>query len=362
VRKYRGASIRISKVKFWETLVKHKRFAALVACLVWVAGCTQIPIVSQPVKHETLAIVQPVDVKGYVEPLRADFVHSDVGGRGAAACRAAIPGVGILLAALCSGIMGTTESNINTSRSNAAQEMVRPLKEVSDNFAFDRRIRESLMQSLKSAPNIELSDIVVMKVADSKAPGELFMASRAGSVLFTNVNYRLTTEFSALILVMTNTLIPRSDQARVAAGLPDLQSDEKPESFLATKNAVYRSEIIYRVGLTNPSKEPGENVATWGADGGRLLQAAMIDGIGRTSEVLAEDIQGKYETKPDSESRVNIGGIRGNLLVQDNAGTLLRTSNGSLLFSANLDTAAAHFDASRRTASAKPARNDETLK
>jgi len=309
---------------------------------------------SQPVEHETLAAVQPVDVRvGIKQPeLYAAFVPSNAGMVAAASC-GAIPGIGILLAAACGGALGAVDAGVNASLAKTAEETVRPLKDQLVELNFNEQMRESVSRALRSVPDMQVERIELTKEVSDKAYNDVFMASQSGSVMFVNVDYHLSPDFSALLLSTRSLLFPRSAKARVAAKLPETVGAKTPNNELATvpKNATYRASITYSAKLANPAKDAAQNVAAWKANDGRLLRAAMADGIAQMERLLAENLQRKHEITEGVTQVKGDNGLFASQISQRDTGSLLRYPDGSLQFNANLDVAAASFDATRQVAS-----------
>ncbi|WP_439889786.1 hypothetical protein ACS7SF_10795 [Ralstonia sp. 25C] len=331
-------------------MLSKVRFAAVFTGLAVLAGCAPMPL-TQPVEHETLTAMQPVNVRvGIKQPeLYADFVPSRTGQAAAATC-GAIPGIGILLAAACGGALGAVDAGINATLAKTAEETVRPLKDQLVDLDFNQQMRESVSRSLQGVPDMQVERTELTKEVTDKAYNDLFIASQSGSVMFVNVDYHLSPDFSTLILSTRSLLFPRGAKARVAAKQPQTVEATTPNNELAVapKNAVYRASITYRAKLAKPSKEAAQNVAAWKEGDGRLLQAAMRDGITQMGRLLAENLQRKHEAKQGIEQVKGDNGILASRISTGDTGSLLRFPDGSLQFTANLDVAVASFDATRQ--------------
>ncbi|MDM0058206.1 hypothetical protein [Variovorax fucosicus] len=316
-------------------------------------GCARIPI-AQPVKQEVLAAVQPVEVKvGIAQPeLYAAFVRSTAGASGAAAC-GAVPGFGVLLAAACGGAMGAIDASVNASRAKTAEETVRPLKDQLVEVKFDALMRDSLKRSLETVPGMQLATVDITKTVTDPAHEQTFKASTANAVMFVNVDYHLSTDFSTLEMSIRGLLYPRGAVARKAAGQPAELVAGQNESILALKNAVYRSSIVYRGKLPEPGQDIPKNVAAWNADGGLLLRASMQDGIARVGALLAEDLKRKPGEQLSGVAKIDVGnGLKADLLSQGEGGRLLRQADGTLHFEAKAATAAATLASATQTRAA----------
>lgn len=316
------------------------------------AGCTHLPA-TQPVKPELLGALQPVEVKvGITQPeLYAAFVRSNAAASGAAAC-AAVPGLGVLLAAACGGAMGAVDASVNATRAKAAEESVRPLKDELVDVSFDQLMRESLTQSLQTVPGMQLESVAITKTVTMEAYEKTFKASKSNAVMFINLDYHLSTDFSTLEVSARGLIYPRGDTARKAAKLPAAISATSSEPALALQNATYRSSIIYRAKHPAAGDDANKNIAAWKADNARLLKLALQDGIAQSAALLAADLQSKHPVYAVATATVDVPpGLKANLVSQGNTGKLLRYPDGSLYF----DAALANVVAAAPAAVAPPA-------
>jgi len=306
------------------------------------AGCTHLPP-TQPVKPEMLGALQPVEVKvGITQPeLYAAFVRSNAAAGGAAAC-GAVPGLGILLAAACGGAMGAVDASINATRAKAAEESVRPLKDELVEVNFDQLMRESVTQSLQSVPRMQLADVAVTKTVTTEAYEKTFKASTSNAVMFINLDYHLSSDFSTLEVSARGLIYARGAEARKAAKLPAALSATPSEPALALQNSSYRSTIIYTAKHPAASDDAAKNIDAWKADNARLLKVALLDGIAQSTALLAADLQSKHPVYAPATANVDTPtGMKANLVSQRNTGKLLRYPNGSLYFDAALANVAA---------------------
>lgn len=306
------------------------------------AGCTHLPA-TQPVKPDVLGALQPVEVKVGIRQaeLYAAFVRSNAAATGAAAC-GAVPGLGILLAAACGGAMGAVDASVNAARAKAAEESIRPLKDELIEVDFDQLMRASVAQSLQSVPDMQLADVAVTKTVTTEAYEKTFKASTSNAVMFINLDYHLSSDFSTLEVSARGLIYPRGATARKAAKLPAALSATPSEPALGLQNAAYRSNIIYRAKHPAAGDDAAKNIAAWKADNARLLKLALLDGIAQSTTLLAADLQSKHPVYASATAHVDTPlGLKANLVAQRDSGKLLRYPDGSLYFDAALANVAA---------------------
>ena len=329
--------------------------AALPALLSFVlAGCAGVPL-TQPLAPEVAPTLQPVDVKvGIRQPeLIAQFDVSRAGQAAAAAC-GAVPGMGILLAAACGGVAGAADASINAARAKTADETVQPLKDLLVDVKFDDAMGNSLTQSLKGVPGMQLAGVAVTKTVDSKAYEETFRASTANAVMFVNVEYHLTADFSTLEVSARGLIYPRGAKARAAVNQPATLA--AGEDQLALKNSAYRMNVIYDAKLAVPGAAPADYIAGWKSDG--LIRSKLQDGIAQVSRLLAEDLaRGPSAPKAVAAKKVDAGnGVMADLVAEGTEGRTMRFPDGSLHLLSNATiTVAAATPAATAAPTATPA-------
>ena len=298
-------------------------------------GCAVAPI-DQPIKAEHVAVVQPIDLQiGIRQPeIYATFVPSMAGASGAAAC-GAIPGIGILLAAVCGGTMGAIDATVNASRAKAAEEQVRPLKDATLDLKFDQIYNEAISKALTTTPKLQFSSWAATKSVDPKSYDDIYRVSTGNSVMFLNVDYRLSTDFSTLEVITNGFLVPRSPTARTAAGLTPAVQPKEQGLAISANNAIYRVNITYQAKLPVQAANPAEYINVWKANNAQYLRTSVNDSAAQLARLLAEDIQ----RAPGSERTIvrkadPSKGLVGDVLAESTSGQLLRLPTGGLVYKA----------------------------
>jgi hypothetical protein len=323
------------------------RRAAASACLLFaLVGCAHNPAV-RPLNSDVANTIQTIDVKIGIphQELHAEFERSNGGSAAAAGC-GAIPGIGLLLAGVCGGVAGAVEASVNSARAKAADETVRPLKDEIVDVNFNQIVTDSLNASLQSVPGMQPTSMTVTNTVNDGAYEEIYRASTANGVMFVNVDYYLTPDFSTLEMAVNAHIFPRSASARKAAKLsPELPSKDvqgsdranPQEKLLASTNAAYRTVIFYDVKLPRKAETQAEYVAAWKTDGARKLRAGIADGTHQIAQLLAEDLQRRFgDTARPALSKVEIGkGLTADVIAENENGKLLRYTNGTLHYRAD---------------------------
>jgi len=295
------------------------------------AGCAGVPR-TQALARDVAPSMQPVDIRvGVKQPeLYAAFDPSKAGAGAAAAC-GAVPGIGILLAAACGGALGAVDASVNAARAKDAEALVRPLKNELVDIRFDQEMTEALRRSLLSVPGLQLAGTNLTKDVDDKSYMATYRASEAGAVMYINVDYHMSIDFSTLEVSARGMLFPRSANARKAA---KLVADLPPaDGKLTTTDSAYRMDVVYQARLpAQAGATPAAFIDAWKADGGRLIRGSLEDGIAHVSRALAEDLQRNPAEAAAVLRKVKpvAGDIEGDLLAEQDGGQLVRFPDGTL--------------------------------
>ncbi|WP_124540132.1 hypothetical protein [Piscinibacter terrae] len=301
---------------------------------------------------QVASAIQPVDLRIGIKQseVYAAFEPS-MGGASAAAACGAVPGLGILLAAACGGALGAVDATVNASRAKTADEIVRPLKDETVDAKFDQLLTDAIGKSLQGIPKFQVSGTTLTKTVDPKAYEETFRASTASAVMFVNVDYHVSPDFSTLQVTARGLVYPRSSAARTAAGLAAELPAPGKDPVLAPNTAAYHVDVAYHAKLPVQATAPADYVAAWKADNARLLRAGMNDGAAQVGRLLAEDLQ----RAPDSQRTVirkaePAKGLPGDLLAESNGGQLMLMPGGMLVFKTTLSKDAGTASAAVPTA------------
>lgn len=293
-------------------------------------GCA-VPPVNKPLKQEVKAAINPVDLYvGIAQPdLYAAFEPSMAGASSAAAC-GAVPGLGILLAAVCGGAMGAVDASVNASRAKTAEEQIQPLKNAALDIQFDNIFNDTIAKSLKGAPGFRFGNMVLTKVVTPKAYEETYRTTASNAVMFITLNYNLSTDFSTLEVSSHALVFPKSPAALSAAGVP--AEALKQETFTTVNNAAYRTQLSYRGTLETKAASPAEYVQIWSADNARLLRVAVHDAATQTARLLSEEIQRLPVPERAALKKEQVARMSYDLLAEEHGGKLLRDPLGRLVF------------------------------
>jgi hypothetical protein len=311
----------------------YRRAALAVLVPFALVGCAGLKP-TQNMPANVAAAVQPVDVNvGVKQPeLYAAYEISAAGQVAAASC-GAIPGIGILLAAACGGAAGAMDASINASRAKAADETIRPLKDEIVDVQFDKLMNDAVASALKGVPGMTVAGVTTTKEIDDKAYEATFRASKSNGVMFVNVDYHLSKDFSTLEVSARGLLFPRSETARTTAGLLAALPTEGTGAALALQESAYRANVFYHLKLPVKAAAPADFVAAWKAENAKLLRNGLINGTAEVARLLAEDLQrlpdavatplGKSQAAP---------GITADVLAERDGGKLFRYPDGSMHF------------------------------
>ncbi|WP_151637770.1 hypothetical protein [Noviherbaspirillum aerium] len=310
------------------------RRAVLAALIpIVLVGCASAPM-NRTLNAQLASAIQPLDLHVGIKQheVYAEFEHSNLGA-GAVAC-GAVPGLGLLLAAACGGALGAMDTSINADRAKVADEMVRPLKDMTVDARFDQLLHDTISKSLQGVPKMQFAHVALTKSVDDKTIEQTFRASTSNAVMFVILDYHLSRDFSSVEVSANGFLYPRSTSARTAAGLSAQSAEEDKGRVLRADQAAYRVEVTYRGVLPSVAPTPEGNIEMWKANNASLLRKAISDGATQVGRLLADDIQ----RAPGAE-RVVLGtadagkGTKGELLATNEGAQLIRIPSGAFVYS-----------------------------
>jgi len=273
-------------------------FAVLAAAGTILAGCvTQVPV------HEAFPPTARDSVTSteVVAPIKQSEIYVFVPDSKIAAAG----GGGLLLALVDVGV--------NSVRTSKAEDAVRPLRDALVDFNFDNTLKADLQTSLSSDPWLHADGVRVIKEATNASEDTALANAKDSAVLFTVADYQLSNDAQELTITLSAALYPNND------ALFALKPRAKSGPRSALGNSLYHNTLTFTMEVPSPSQDRDHNIATWSAQNGAVMHAALNMGARKLAAMLASDLQG-----PDGDAA----------LQNDSEGMLERLGDGRLHFAA----------------------------
>lgn len=301
----------------------HARLAfALI--LSGLTACAQTPRVLVPSDRspaggrEALVVVQQGEIRG-------DIVPSHVG-QAAAAGAAAVPFIGILLAAAAGAAGGAADASVNQHRAKLAEASATPIRNGLEGYDFDQRALDSTRGTLLGMGWLGVTQTSFSKVLTDNSLGTFLDKSPAPEGLVAAYDYALTPDFSALRVGAAVTIYSKA----APAGDP-------VAARLQLQNAKYHQVFRCDYPLAGADKNMDDNARLWAANHAAAARQALDLGLKCLSGLMQRGLQ---ETPAQAAAlsrgaQIKASGETGKLIEKSSAGTLLLDPTNAWVLVAN---------------------------
>lgn len=298
------------------------------------AGCTQMA--TKPSSDPRYrAWIQPVELRLTIPQsgLRTEYSPSWK------AWSASLGACALTLVTISWCFTPTAMVNLDSPEVEAAARRLAPLNDATVDLHLDHLAADALTASLRTE-GMDVAGATLLKFSDARANETAYLASSAGSLMFLTVVYRLTEDFSRFELLGYAQVSARALEARrLLRSAESEQTDRLEGNLLSEVNSIYTTSFTYLASLPAPGANVDENAARWAADDGRLIRAAMLDGVGQLGRVTARDFGTRWWADdvqlPETDTAY---GSRARIVEElPDRGRLLRFPDGGLVFEARLD-------------------------
>jgi hypothetical protein len=230
---------------------------------------------------------------------------------------------------LIGALVGTViDASVDSARTSKAEAAVKPLREASTDYPFDKTLKDAVATSLSGVSFLGLKNVNVSKqITGDGLDGEL-NASPAGAILVATADYRLDNDGNVLTVSLTAMLLPHNDALRAIKAPKD-----KP--LARASNAIYHNVFLFTTRLPDGGGDRDANIAAWSADHAAPLRAALDMGTKKVAQLLAADIvRPTNDADPTGSLTFSVPGIlgQGYLVSSDADGSVVRYKDGSTAY------------------------------
>ncbi len=292
------------------------------------SACTTAVPIRQPMPaaaREKLAVTE------VVVPIRQNEIYIVVPQSNTALILAsAIPGVGVLGAAMLGGLAGAVDAGIHSGNMGAAEKALLPLRDALVEFDFDHSLQAELVMALSPSTWLNARDFrIVKEVSDENFDG-ILSSSKASAVLFVSADYHLTANADALKISLAPYMFPNAAELKTLHA-----SAEASGPKTSAANSMYRSMLSYRDRAPDITTDRNSNLAVWASDDGAALRASMKHGMRKLAEMLADDIQLAGISDADhtkTQPTIKVDGLDARVIASDKVGSLVMMPAGELMY------------------------------
>ncbi len=243
----------------------------MLACVLSVSACATVTPAYVPIAANAREAVESTEV---VAPVKQSEIYVFV----PPSQIAASGGGGLLLALVDAGV--------DAQRTKNAEAAVKPLRDAMIDYNFDDKLRDNLQKDLAPVGWLKVSGTRVVK--DASAPGldKAISGSKQAAVLVVAADYQLSNDGTTLNVILTADLFANTKS--LAAFKPAKGGDAKTLS--APGNALYRNRFVHTSIIPGTVGDRAANMATWSADKGKALRAALDEAVVDVTGQLARDL------------------------------------------------------------------------
>jgi hypothetical protein len=304
--------------------------ACAFACAIALSACASAPQVHKPLPLAARDLMTSVDV---VAPMSQTEMAMDMRAQvNPLILASAIPGLGVLGAAIAGGIAGAAQPAIQSAAQQDVIDALKPLHEAIADYQVDDIFNAELKTSLSQVNWLRTGPVEVTGPATPDAMQAALSQSRASAVLFVPISYRLSAEADELIMVLYPRVLPGTDNLkalRTATPAADVMLDPA--------NAIYWNVITYRTGLVGAGRSREDNIAKWAANGGATARGAMQLGAQKLSAMLAYSLatEAGFDPQKLGLKAARVDDARGHVVTTDATGSHIVLESGEHVYVTN---------------------------
>lgn len=220
------------------------------------------------------------------------------------------------------------DASVDSARTSKAEAAVKPLRDAMVDFNFDTTFQGDLKTALPAIAWLHADNIHVVKEVTSDSADLALTNSKASAVLFTTADYHLSNDGDELFVTLQASLFANNDALRV------LKPAKSRGPRVALENSLYHNTLTFKARVSSwtpvSSSDRDANMATWSAANGAEMHQQLARAAKVLAQMLADDLQGGAQ--PGSDGTRNVDGIPGDISSSDDAGSVLRMKDGTLVY------------------------------
>jgi hypothetical protein len=159
---------------------------------------------------------------------------------------------------------GMVDAKINADRTARADQTIAAIRNGMSGFDVNALAFDTTKAVLAANPWLATGEPAICRESTWEAYSAVLDASPARQQVFFDYSYALSADFSSIKVVVT-----------VEFANKDLAPGKKPTSRLHLGKLPYYQTLTSIVTLPNPSRDPLENAARWGADNAALAKKGL---------------------------------------------------------------------------------------
>lgn len=170
---------------------------------------------------------------------------------------------------------------IENHRVDEANTVVPPLRDAMADYDFNHEVLDAIDLADYQMPWLGVNKVTLTQDGSPENLTKLMDASTASQMMYDRVEYSFSSDFKTLYVDL---------KASILARKPASTSAESPRERMASGNALYYNEWIYKEPLAAATNEPGVNAKLWAEDHGVRVRGAVHKALKQLARNLVVDL------------------------------------------------------------------------
>lgn len=183
------------------------------------------------------------------------------------------------------------DSAINSSESEDAEKLVKPVKNALININFEKEMTSALNSKLRTLKWLRADNTSVISSYNDDMTSEIIEKSKSSAVLMIRPDYYISTDARSFKIDTTVILYPSNSK------LKNISKIERPDE---EDKIIYRNLFHFTYNLPNEKKLTGDKEAViknWSKNNGKYIKLAIRTGILQTTKMVALDLSKVVQSK-----------------------------------------------------------------
>ena len=218
------------------------------------------------------------------------------------------------------------DSAINSSESEDAEKLAKPIKDALIDMNFAKEISTALSKEIKSLKWVSFKNAKIISSYDNKSK-DLVKKSGSSAVLVIRPDYYISENAKSFKMDTSVTLYPNNSNLNM------ISSTERPDE---EEKIIYRNKLHFTYAFPVGKKLITDKkllIKKWAENKGKYIKYAIRKGVAETAKMLAIDLSKVVPSKRKAQSSdTNQKQVT---IKSKGSYKLVRSSNGSLIYSIN---------------------------
>ena len=224
------------------------------------------------------------------------------------------------------------DSSINSSRTEDAEELVKPVKNSLIDYDFPSEFETALKAELQRLSWLNTVNYQTEKPYSIKTDENILTKSSADIVLVLNTSYRFSPGLKSIKV---------SSAIKGYANSEELKTIAEKSNPNSQKPILYMNNFVYSQPIQGMYTDSEQAAKGWSSNEAQQVKTALAQGVEELAKMIATDLdiaRAQYKDKSVQASQgeqVTYDGITGTVVSENGNRVVLRLANGSLYSTAH---------------------------